>query len=68
MFEDITLHRRRFLGGAAMTIVTAQLGMIGCEDAQSSKTGPADATTSPPGSSRSCSPRKSEPPSGRFAS
>ena len=30
MFEDIILNRRRFLGGAAMTIVAAQLGMIGC--------------------------------------
>ena len=68
MFEDITLSRRHFLGGAAMTIATAQLGMIGCADAQSSKTDPADATTSPPGSSRSSSPRRSEPHSGRFAS
>jgi thiol-disulfide isomerase/thioredoxin len=33
----MTLDRRRFLGGAAMTIVAAQLGMIGCAREQSSE-------------------------------
>jgi hypothetical protein len=34
--EEMTLSRRRFLRGAAMTIV-AQLGMIGCANEQSSE-------------------------------
>src|ERR671913_1894964 len=34
----MTLTRRRFLGGAATTIVAAQLGMIGCANEQSSET------------------------------
>jgi pimeloyl-ACP methyl ester carboxylesterase len=37
MLEEITCDRRRFLGGAAMTIVAAQLGMIGCAKEQSSE-------------------------------
>src|SRR5215208_914107 len=37
MPEEITFNRRRFLGGAAMTIVAAQLGMIGCAQEQSSE-------------------------------
>jgi hypothetical protein len=35
--EEMTLSRRRFLRGAAMTIVSAQLGMIGCANEQSSE-------------------------------
>jgi hypothetical protein len=35
--EETTLSRRRFLRGAAMTIVAAQLGMIGCANEQSSE-------------------------------
>src|SRR5919202_47722 len=37
MPEEITFTRRRFLGGTAMTIVAAQLGMIGCAQEQSSE-------------------------------
>jgi pimeloyl-ACP methyl ester carboxylesterase len=37
MSEEITYTRRRFLGGTAMTIVAAQLGMIGCAQEQSSE-------------------------------
>jgi thiol-disulfide isomerase/thioredoxin len=35
--DKMTLDRRRFLSGAAMTIVAAQLGMIGCARDQSSE-------------------------------
>jgi nitrous oxide reductase len=38
MSEGINHDRRRFLGTAAMTIASAQLGMIGSAKAQSSKT------------------------------
>jgi nitrous oxide reductase len=34
----MTLDRRQFLGTAAMTIVAAQLGMIGCANEQSGET------------------------------
>ena len=34
------IDRRRFLSGAAMTIVAAQLGMIGCAREQSSEDTP----------------------------
>jgi hypothetical protein len=38
MFEELTCdRRRRFLGIGAMTIVAAQLGMIGCANEQSSE-------------------------------
>src|SRR5215217_7906786 len=37
MPEEITFNRRRFLGGMAMTIIAAQLGMIGCAQEQSSE-------------------------------
>jgi pimeloyl-ACP methyl ester carboxylesterase len=37
MPEETTFNRRRFLGGAAMTIVAAQLGMIGCAQEQASE-------------------------------
>jgi pimeloyl-ACP methyl ester carboxylesterase len=53
MSEEITCDRRRFLGTAAMTIVAAQLGLIGCADAQSSNTNPGDATTITPGTNTS---------------
>jgi thiol-disulfide isomerase/thioredoxin len=35
MSEEIDYDRRRFLGAAAITIAAAQLGMIGCTQAQS---------------------------------
>ena len=38
MFEEIDHHRRRFFGTAALTIVAAQLGMIGSVNAQPSRT------------------------------
>ena len=38
MFEQIDHHRRRFFGTAALTIVAAQLGMIGSVNAQPSRT------------------------------
>jgi len=55
MFEDITLNRRHFLGVAAMTVAAAQLGMIGCANAQSNETNPADATTTQTGTNTSFS-------------
>ncbi len=53
MSKEINLDRHRFLGPAAMTIVAAQLGMIGSAKAQSNKTKPADATTIKPGTNTS---------------
>jgi nitrous oxide reductase len=41
MSEKINYQRRRFLGTAAMTIATTQLGIFGSAIAQSSKTKPA---------------------------
>ncbi len=41
MSEKINHQRRRFLGAAAMTIATTQLGIFGSAIAQSSKTKPA---------------------------
>ena len=41
MSEKINYQRRRFLGTAAMTIATTQLGLFGSANAQSSKTKPA---------------------------
>ena len=35
--EQINRDRRRFLGAAAMTLATAQFGMVGSADAESSK-------------------------------
>src|SRR5258708_27169159 len=35
--ERIDLHRRRFVGAAAMTVAAAQLGMIGAANAQAQK-------------------------------
>ncbi len=53
MSKAINLHRHRFLGTAAMTIVAAHLGMIGSAKAQSNKTKPADATAMKPGTNTS---------------
>jgi pimeloyl-ACP methyl ester carboxylesterase len=53
MFEAINQHRRRFLGIAALTIVGAQLGMIGPAKAQSVKTKPADIPMIKPGTNTS---------------
>jgi nitrous oxide reductase len=41
MSEKINRQRRRFLGTAAMTIATTQLGIFGSAIAQSSQTKPA---------------------------
>jgi thiol-disulfide isomerase/thioredoxin len=38
MSEEIDRDRRRFLGGAAMTLAAAQLGMVACAKAQSGGT------------------------------
>jgi hypothetical protein len=38
MPEDINLHRRRFLGTAALTIAAAEFGMTDLADAQPGKT------------------------------
>src|SRR5437899_4132726 len=54
----INLHRRRFLGTAAMTIATAQFSMIGSADAQSSKINPADLPAIKPGTNTSFGPLK----------
>src|SRR5258708_13246020 len=53
MSEEITHHRRRFLGAAAMTIAAAELVMIGSADAQPSKTKPADVPPIKPGTNTS---------------
>jgi pimeloyl-ACP methyl ester carboxylesterase len=44
MSEKINQHRRRFLGIAAMTIATTQLGRLGSATAQSSPVGPKEPT------------------------
>src|SRR5260370_30757869 len=53
MSKEINLHRHRFLGTAAMTIVAAQLGMITSAKAQSNTTTPAAAPTTKPGTNTS---------------
>src|SRR5258708_27847588 len=53
MSEEITHHRRRFLGAAAMTIAAAELVMISSADAQPSKTKPADVPPIKPGTNTS---------------
>src|SRR4030095_16337504 len=53
MSEEIRYDRRRFLGTAAVTIVAAQLGMIGSATAQSSQTKPADLPQIKPGTNTS---------------
>ena len=49
----INLHRRHFLGTAAMTLAVAQFGITGCENAQASMTQPADQPTMKPGTNTS---------------
>jgi pimeloyl-ACP methyl ester carboxylesterase len=51
--EEMQCDRRRFMGTAVMTIVAAQLGMIGSTDAQSGEVAPAAAATSKSGTSAS---------------
>jgi len=47
--QDIDPHRRRFLGTAAMSVVTAQLGMTCSADAQTKKARAGDLDTIKPG-------------------
>ncbi|MEP0884062.1 epoxide hydrolase [Trichocoleus sp. ST-U3] len=49
MSEKINHQRRRFLGIAAMTIATTQLGRFGSANAQSSNAQPKETTTTQPG-------------------
>ena len=53
MSEKINHQRRRFLGTAAMTIATTQLGIFGSAIAQSSKTKPAVLAMMKPGTNTS---------------
>jgi pimeloyl-ACP methyl ester carboxylesterase len=53
MSEKINYQRRRFLGTAAMTIATTQLGRFGSANAQSSKTKPAVLAMTKPGTNTS---------------
>lgn len=53
MSEEINYDRRRFLGTAAMTIATAQLGMFGSANAQSGKTKPVNLPAVKPGTNTS---------------
>jgi pimeloyl-ACP methyl ester carboxylesterase len=53
MSEKINHQRRRFLGTAAMTIATTQLGIFGSANAQFSKTKPAVLTKIKPGTNTS---------------
>ncbi|BAY49403.1 hypothetical protein SAMD00079811_70320 [Scytonema sp. HK-05] len=53
MSEKINQQRRRFLGTAAMTIATTQLGRFGSANAQSSKTKPAVLAMTKPGTNTS---------------
>jgi pimeloyl-ACP methyl ester carboxylesterase len=56
--EQINHNRRRFFGAAAMTVATAQLGMLGSADAQSSKVTPKDMPAIKPGTNTSFGPLK----------
>jgi pimeloyl-ACP methyl ester carboxylesterase len=56
--EQINHNRRRFFGAAAMTVATAQLGMLGSADAQSSKVTPTDMPAIKPGTNTSFGPLK----------
>lgn len=49
MSEQLKIDRRRFLGAAAMTIVAAELGMIGSADARSDRISPAAINKPEPG-------------------
>jgi len=53
MSEKNNYHRRHFLGTAAITIATAQLGIFGSANAQSSKPKPAVLPTIKPGTNTS---------------
>jgi pimeloyl-ACP methyl ester carboxylesterase len=53
MSEKINYQRRHFLGSAAMTIATTQLGRFGSANAQSSKTKPAALATMKSGTNTS---------------
>src|ERR1700716_2184724 len=53
MSEDIDHHRRRFFGGAAMTLAAAQLARVRSADAQSSTTRAADLPEIKPGTNTS---------------
>ena len=56
--EHINHNRRRFLGAAAMTLATAQFGMVGSADAQSSKATLAEMPAIKPGTNTSFGPLK----------
>ena len=56
--EQINHNRRRFFGAAAMTVATAQLGMLASADAQSSKVTPTDMPAIKPGTNTSFGPLK----------
>ena len=56
--EQINHNRRRFFGAAAMTVATAQFGMLGSADAQSSKVTPTDMPAIKPGTNTSFGPLK----------
>src|SRR5712664_720391 len=53
MSEDIDHHRRRFFGGAAMSVAAAQLAMVRSADAQSTTTRAADLPKIKPGTNTS---------------
>jgi pimeloyl-ACP methyl ester carboxylesterase len=53
MSEDIDHHRRRFFGGAAMTVAAAQLARVRSADAQASTTRAADLPKIKPGTNTS---------------
>jgi nitrous oxide reductase len=53
MSEKINYQRRHFLGTAAMTIATTQLGRFGSANAQSSKTKPVALATMKSGTNTS---------------
>jgi pimeloyl-ACP methyl ester carboxylesterase len=56
--EQINHDRRRFFGAAAMTLATAQLGLIGSADAQPSKAALAEMSAMKPGTHTSMGPLK----------
>src|SRR4051794_1829789 len=58
MSEQINRGRRHFLGIAAMTFASAELGLIGSADARSRKTNPAGLPSIKPGTNPSFGSRK----------
>ena len=58
MHDDINLHRRRFLGAAAMTVAAAELVMTTSAHAQSTATSAANAAAVKPGTNTSFGPLK----------